>query len=113
MIELANVLKSCVREFDLFARWGGEEFLVLFVDTELVLASLIAERIINAVRKVEINLQGKTIKLTVSLGLAQHVKNESYTDTFTRADAALYEAKNSGRNCFRSAPSPDSPPDSE
>jgi diguanylate cyclase (GGDEF)-like protein len=101
LVELAAVLKSCVREFDLCARWGGEEFLVLFVDTGLESAEIVAQRILSMVRQLRIEADGDVISLTVSVGLAEHDPSESYINTFTRADQALYGAKNSGRNCYR------------
>ncbi|EDY39179.1 diguanylate cyclase [Cyanobium sp. PCC 7001] len=107
LVELAAVLKSCVREFDLCARWGGEEFLALFVDTGLETAEIIAQRILDMVRHLRVKAGSEELSLTVSIGVAQHAPSELYTNTFARADQALYEAKHSGRDCYKtSAPPP-------
>ena len=84
---------------DLFGRYGGEEFSVILPNTELTGAHDVAERIRKTIENSVIEYQGKKINVTVSIGIA--VMNEydtRYEDIISRADIALYQAKNSGRN---------------
>jgi diguanylate cyclase (GGDEF)-like protein len=91
-------LKSCIRDFDLCARWGGEEFLALFVDADLAMAERISQRIVDRVRQLTISSEGHVVGITVSIGVAQHLREEDYAATFSRADAALLRAKSGGRD---------------
>jgi diguanylate cyclase (GGDEF)-like protein len=89
--DLAQVLKSNVRECDVLARFGGEEFVVLMPRTELHAACNLAERLRAKV--------AAEMPLTVSLGLASWLPADTAIAFVARADAALYAAKESGRNC--------------
>lgn len=92
---LARTLKSCARKEDLVFRWGGEEFVLLLPRTPLKTALSLAESIRASVAK--ISLPGLP-RFTVSIGVAQPEPNESTDELFKRMDAALYRAKNDGRN---------------
>ena len=99
LIMLANVMKNSIRESDLFARWGGEEFVILFNDTTLENAMALSNKFKNIIE----NLQHKTAGgITVSFGLTQFREDDTMKSFFQRADMALYEAKSSGRNCVKS-----------
>lgn len=98
LITLAGVLSKGLREGDLCARWGGEEFLILLGDAEEATALRVAERILQSVRQMRLRLDAAELGLTVSLGLSQHRLGESYVDTFQRADRALLQAKQTGRD---------------
>jgi len=103
LIAVAERLKSCVRDGDTVSRQGGDEFVIVL--TELVRpedASLIAEKIISAIRKPVI-VHEHTLQITVSLGLAIYPAEgaENPQDLMKKADIAMYEAKNDGRNGFR------------
>lgn len=91
---IADHLKSQMREQDLLARWGGEEFVVLMENTNIQQAAQLAERL----RKYIESLEVETHKLTISIGLAGGNKSASLQDVLSRADGALYKAKQSGRN---------------
>jgi diguanylate cyclase len=93
--EMTQNIESSLRPEDTIGRWGGEEFLVLANGTELAIAEKLAERIRLAVEKQEFTTVGR---VTVSIGVAQFQPNTSVSHTFSIADKALYEAKNSGRN---------------
>ncbi len=96
---LADTLqRTFPRRSDLVARYGGEEFAVLLSDTVGPGAKMLGERLLEAVRALRIDVDGKTISLAVSVGLAESLPNESPGDLCRRADRALYAAKNSGRN---------------
>lgn len=88
-----------LRQQDLLARWGGEEFIVFLSDTNLIEALIIANRIKNRLQCQPLLINSEPISLTVSLGLSvYHEQDESLNDTISRADQALYQAKKTGRN---------------
>ncbi|WP_026380843.1 PleD family two-component system response regulator [Afifella pfennigii] len=98
--EFSARLKKGVRGIDLAARFGGEEFVVVMPDTDLELASPIAERLRREVEASPfVTGSGLSLPITVSVGLAcLEGKNESAESILKRADMALYEAKSAGRN---------------
>ena len=115
LIEAANRLKSCVREKDTVARFGGDEFVVMLADLDtdkeksILLAENIAEKTRNSLSapyllKVAEDRQGATIEhhCTASIGVALFIGHEpSEDDILKLADAAMYQAKEAGRNLIR------------
>ncbi len=93
--ELAQILHENLRDQDISMRWGGEEFLITLRNTSLHKASLTAEKIRGAV---ESHRFGGIGKVTVSIGIAEKVKGESFEDCIRQADDAMYQAKKQGRN---------------
>ncbi len=88
-----------VRAVDYFARYGGEEFVVLLQGTPLKTALEVAERIRTTIETTQFVFEGKTIPVTISLGVASRTVSEtSWEVLFKRADEALYKSKQSGRN---------------
>lgn len=99
IINIANILKDNLREYDIVGRLGGEEFCMFLPNIELDIASNIAERIRNKVAELTTEYKNDTITLTVSIGLtATKPAEASINNILRRADKALYQAKNSGRN---------------
>lgn len=98
LVQLAQRLGTAVRGSDVLARYGGEEFAILLPETSLFGASRIAERLRQQVSALPMVTSGATISLTVSVGLAQLAHGETFEAMLNRADAALYSAKESGRN---------------
>jgi len=98
--EFAQLVRSThLRPKDVFARYGGEEFMVLLGNTGAKDAADIAERIRSAVQAHPFIYEGKRLPVTTSLGVAElRTGIESTTTLIKAADAALYQAKNSGRN---------------
>jgi diguanylate cyclase len=96
--EVAVALSRGRREVDFFARFGGEEFVSLLVGAELGDALLAAEEMRSAVEALRFHFHGTPIRVTVSCGLTALREGDSADTVFDRADAALYKAKNSGRN---------------
>ena len=95
LVKLTKLVKTCIRETDIFARWGGEEFMLLLPHTPIDNASNLAERIRAAIEKYKFP---KTGTVTGSFGVTQFVKSDN-EETFTkRVDRALYKAKQKGRN---------------
>jgi diguanylate cyclase (GGDEF)-like protein len=100
---LTHVAALCCednRASDVAARLGGEEFGLLLPETELDLAFLVAERLRLKVESAPLQVDGLTIPLTVSIGVATALPAMGHFQALMKtADAALYEAKRSGRNC--------------
>ncbi len=101
--EFADCVGRSVRGIDLACRYGGEEFLVAMPDTDMAFAAIVAERLRQEVasKKFMINGGRDAIEITVSIGIASTENNpdeDSAQKLIKRADEALYEAKNGGRN---------------
>lgn len=96
---LTNRCLSNLRAIDKFARFGGDEFCALLVHTDPNEAKEIAERLRESIEGLEIRLDRETINMSVSIGLITTTDDEiSVSELIKRADKALYEAKNRGRN---------------
>ncbi|MFN7973127.1 MAG: diguanylate cyclase [Acidobacteriota bacterium] len=96
---LAGVLRSTARRTDVVARYGGEEFVVVLPDTDGGKAGEMATRIRNAVRETVFRADGKTIKVTISLGIACYPEDaKQKSELIDCADKALYYSKESGRD---------------
>ena len=99
--EFAARLRRNVRGIDLACRFGGEEFVVVMPDTPGDIAERVAERIRAEIagRPFPVGREGKSIEVTVSVGVAAMLPaHDSVADMIKRADTALYEAKTGGRN---------------
>lgn len=98
-----EVVKQHTRQCDLVGRYGGEEFVLCLPKTSLQQAMETAERIRAALARTSVLHEGKTIAVTVSIGVAELRAGESLEQWLSRADAAMYEAKRKGRNCCLAA----------
>jgi len=98
--KLVQVCGGILRQEDLLGRLGGEEFAVLLVETGPALAFEVAERLREAIAAAEVGLDdGTCMRFTTSVGLASKSADDpDFAAILKRADAALYEAKNTGRN---------------
>ena len=95
---IAMALKNSLRESEFVARYGGEEFVLLLPDvTELHISQLL-NRVREKIKNIPFKFKNQRITVTLSIGAAQVLENELCTETFERADAALYKAKNNGRD---------------
>lgn len=95
----ANLMRTAVRQTDLIARLGGEEFCLLLPDTNADQAFLVAEKIRHRLARAAVDIEGSPVSLTVSGGIAQLGADGDSLDVLTRnADEKLYEAKATGRN---------------
>jgi diguanylate cyclase (GGDEF)-like protein len=96
---LAGELRDHIRHPDTIGRYGGEEFLIVLPHSTLKAAGEQAQRLCGHVRSLQINADKHVIAATISIGIAQYKIHEEDWDGFLRrADAALYEAKNKGRD---------------
>lgn len=100
---LSLTAEETIRLSDQIFRFGGEEFVVLLPETAIGGVKRLAERIRRNIEALETSCEGSNIKLTVSLGIATLNNGEDEVLFFNRADKALYQAKNDGRNCTRIA----------
>ncbi len=99
LIAVAKTCKKQIRNTDLLARFGGEEFCFLFPETDLNGAAVIAERIRHAISKLEFDSKKKRFSVTVSIGLSELMDSSDNVESMLkRSDDSLYKAKESGRN---------------
>jgi diguanylate cyclase (GGDEF)-like protein len=98
LCRVAGLLQQALRKSDIAVRWGGEELLVVLDNCALEEARLIAEKIRQQIAQACEEIEGTPLALTVSIGVSQLHDDESPDLTLRRADAALYQAKQGGRN---------------
>jgi diguanylate cyclase (GGDEF)-like protein len=99
LVSFAAVCQKEIRESDIFGRLGGEEFGLMLPETPISQAAILAERIREATAAVDILMGNTVIKMTVSIGLAEIDTNYCALESaMHRADLAMYQAKEMGRN---------------
>jgi diguanylate cyclase (GGDEF)-like protein len=108
---LVHQVKAILRKNDLIARTGGEEFTILLPDTSAAAGELAAERVRQAVEALEVPFEDRPIRVTVSAGVAQLDPTQgTWENMMRRADSAMYQAKEHGRNSvYAFASSPQAP----
>ncbi len=87
-----------IRAADYFARFGGEEFVLILTSTNNKGAGEIGERIRHTIEVHEFNFEDRKIPVTISMGVATRGENEDWSSLFDRADKALFQSKQGGRN---------------
>ncbi len=102
---IAKIIRGQLREYDIAGRYGGEEFSILLPFTKINEAQMVAERLRSAIENKVIDISKvnpesgvKTIQITISLGIYEMQKDDNDEDLLKKADKALYQAKNTGRN---------------
>ena len=96
--EVAACLNEGMRGKGFVARWGGEEFLLVFENMEEMAAGLYLTDILQSVRDRVIEYDGQTHSVTMTFGVVERIEGESIADQIRRADDKLYEGKQGGRN---------------
>jgi two-component system cell cycle response regulator len=98
--EFAVRIRKSIRGIDLACRYGGEEFVVLMPETDLAVATMVAERLRRRIASEPFPIQGGTgqIEVTISIGIAALGRGDTAANVLKRADQALYRAKRDGRN---------------
>ncbi len=102
---VADVLVKNLRETDFIARYGGDEFVVLMPETTIEAAEVGATKLLTGVANCGFHFHGQPVSVTLSIGVSSWMENDTPDSVFARADAALYAAKEAGRNCLRTNPS--------
>ena len=102
---VAKIIRSQLREYDIAGRYGGEEFSILLPFTKIKEAQMVAERLRKTIEEKAIDISKvnpdcgiKEIKVTLSLGIYEMKESDNDEDLLKKADKALYQAKNTGRN---------------
>ncbi|WP_373001520.1 diguanylate cyclase [Sulfurimonas sp.] len=98
LIQVAKILSKSIRKTDLISRWGGEEFVVAFIDTHINDAHTITQKIREAIEKDERLKKTIGYNLTASFGLTSCNEYDNIDTAISRADKAMYEAKQHGKN---------------
>ncbi len=98
LVALSGMVSSAIRGADVFARLGGEEFVVILPGTHLEGAVALAEKLRLKIKALSIDYEGSEIRFTSSFGVCAAEKVESFESMLQRADEALYSAKSGGRD---------------
>jgi diguanylate cyclase (GGDEF)-like protein len=99
--EVSHRIKECIRQIDLAARYGGDEFAVILPNTTLDEAVMVSQRIVDAVSQSPVGWQHDQIPLSVSIGVGEYGADTNPEDITSKSDGALYAAKQSGKNTVR------------
>lgn len=103
LAHVAGIIKKSVRASDLPARYGGDEFSVVLVETSLGQAQALAGRLLKAIEREQLQIDGVARPVTLSIGVGQFQGDPTPEHLIKRVDAALYDAKQQGRNRVASA----------
>ena len=95
---IAQHIQSNLRDTDFLARWGGEEFVLLLPQTSSSDLSQPLENIREKIARIPFKFKNKHVSISVSIGATQFSSKDTIESAFERADQALYQAKNEGRN---------------
>jgi len=95
---ISELVKANIRQEDIFCRIGGEEFVIILKQIDIFGAYVVSEKLRKIVETTNFTYKDKTIKTTISLGVAEFGKNDTKETLFKKADRALYVSKTSGKN---------------
>jgi diguanylate cyclase (GGDEF)-like protein len=102
LIRVAGAVSALVRRNEVIARLGGDEFAVLLPEANEAQAVQLAERIVRSISQIPFRFEQQNLRLTTSLGIALYPQHGSDTEELVaRADAAMYQAKDAGKNAWR------------
>lgn len=102
LIRIAGEVGSLVRRNEILSRLGGDEFALLMPDATEKEAEALAERVVRAISQIPFRFEGQNFRLTTSLGIAFYPEHAVTTEELiAHADAAMYQAKESGKNAWR------------
>ena len=104
LISFVKAIRDCIRQTDSIIRWGGDEFIVMMHDISEDMLETVADKLLQSVRNIRIEELSEDMHISTSIGVSYfESSDEDYKDIVTRADAALYKAKESGRNNWKSS----------
>jgi diguanylate cyclase (GGDEF)-like protein len=95
---IAKNIASCLRSTDFLFRWGGEEFVLLFPQSDIKEIKTLIESISQRIEQIPFKFKEHNITMTVSIGATRFMSGDTIESVFERADQNLFKAKNSGRN---------------
>lgn len=98
LIFISNILKQTLREVDKIFRYGGEEFIIILNRTDKTFCSKISNRILELIRVNNLIYKGETLHITASIGTTAFIEGDTPDSFMARADKALYQAKENGKN---------------
>lgn len=98
--KLAGLMREVLRKHEMIARWGGDEFIVLLPDTDESELATLAERLREEVAQTTFTYLNHQLSISVTIGGTTYQPGDSFELLTSRADRALYEGKNAGRNAF-------------
>jgi diguanylate cyclase (GGDEF)-like protein/PAS domain S-box-containing protein len=102
LIRVAGEIGTLVRRNEVLARLGGDEFAILLPSVQDNEAEVLAERVVRAVAQIPFRFEGQNLRLTASLGIAYYPEHAADADDLVaRADIAMYQAKDAGKNTWR------------
>ncbi len=111
LARISALLAQNMRKVDLLCRYGGDEFAILMPGRGKAQAEEVARRLCRVVAEHPFRAGTESLHITLSIGLAVTGRpSDSLDDLIRRADQALYQAKQSGRNCVKTQPSTDRAP---
>lgn len=106
LVIISKLMSTHCRKSDFIGRFGGEEFVMLFPETDINTALLVSNKLRDIIANSGFNANGHKVSITLSCGLAEYVPGDDCESLFVRADSALYKAKQQGRNQCVLAESP-------
>ncbi len=95
--QIARRISACIRQIDIAARYGGDEFAVILPNTSLEDAVVVAERMVEMVKSTPMVWEGNRIGLSISVGVGQYSPENCLSDVTKATDQALYAAKQAGK----------------
>ncbi|MFI4922336.1 MAG: putative bifunctional diguanylate cyclase/phosphodiesterase, partial [Burkholderiales bacterium] len=102
LIRVAGEVNAQVRRNEIFSRLGGDEFAILIPDVVEDELHVVAERMVHSISQIPFHFEGQNLRLTTSLGIAMFPDNAGNAEELVaRADAAMYQAKEAGKNAWR------------
>jgi diguanylate cyclase (GGDEF)-like protein len=99
--EISQRIKETIRQVDIAARYGGDEFAIILPNTSLTDATVVAERLVGLVAQTPVVWRKDEIAISISVGIGQLDENDTPDDIASRSDKALYSAKKAGKNTFK------------
>jgi diguanylate cyclase len=100
LIKIAQIIKSMIRKTDKLYRYGGDEFIIVFNRSVLINAERSIERIIEKINRTALKYKDHLIKVTISVGIAEHRKGDTLETLIKKADDALYRVKSAEKNGY-------------
>ena len=100
LVEISRVLRSCIRNEDICARWSGEEFLILLPETDIENSLPVAKKVLEAMCLTEFKANKPGIHITVSIGVCEHNPSQTVQECISRVNQALLLAKKAGKNRY-------------